>query len=246
MKFNVRTIHKNHPVRTTILIFVSLIVIAAGIYAYLSFVHWSHLTGNATTATTSLKSSIDEKLSAGTSVTPETIGAVITDFEAEFGSTPCESPDAYSWQTIIPAAADAKASCDTTFTAGLDTIDRLKTLMNFMNAQEVGAATIEGAINDTSETDYAANQQLWDGVNSNLPTVDVFESTRAVITDVSEAISDAYGAVAEAITNEDRSGLDSAIEDLDSAYSRLPEVHTEAAVIQTSLIENFLTAYDQL
>jgi len=238
-----------HPKRVIIIALVSLLVIAAGIYAFLSYQNWQQFDQRSQASAVSLKTAIDESLGNESSAeTPaEQIDKVINNFEDTYGDTPCETTSLYSWQTVVPAVNEMQNSCTSRSSSTLAVINALKPLSQFLKDQKVAAATIAATIEATKEpSDYSVAATLWQENTKTLPGTEQFAPVTNKINEVTGLISSAYSALASASTVEDKAAFDAAITSLQTAYQTIPSIHAIALEAQTSLTTAVTEAYKKL
>ena len=251
MKFKATRISVKHPKRLIVIIISVVVFLALATYGVLSYLHWQTYDKDSQKAATSLKTSVVDSFDAEkTQATPTTqIDKVVKDFEKTYGSTPCEVPSLYSWQTIIPQTKELREQCDQKFAAALEVIKKLKTLSQFLK-DEAKAATLLTATLEATETptDYAAASASWKAASESdqLSNTAEFKDIHSKFTEVTAIISTAYGALATAVKNEDKAAFDAANTELVAAYGLVDGLKTKVLLDRTALIKSFITLYEKL
>lgn len=251
MKFKPSRISIKRPKRLVIIIVSALLVITLAGYGIFSYLHWQKYDQDTQKAASSLKTAVADSLGTGkTTAAPVTqIDAVIKNFEVAYGSTPCEISVWYEWQTVIPQLKDLRSRCDQQFATTLDTVSKLGTLSQFFKDESTAASLLVATLEATkAPTDYTAASAAWKAATESdqLSKDPHFKTIHDTFTEVASAISTAYASLAEATKNESKSGLDSTTTELQTAYGRIDELKTTVLQERTTIIKNFITAYEKL
>lgn len=227
----------------------AVVVLAALTYGLLSYFFWSHYTEASTTAPDSLKSAVERSLSGGDALPQTAIDTVVKDFEKKYGSSPCETPSLYHWQTVLPSLKASEDTCQQKFSQSLEVIKKLKTVSTFFKNEKVAADLFIATIESTkAPTDYAAASSSWQSLadSDQLPSGDTFKTLRESSIDVATGISAAYASLAQATKDENKAGFDTATTDLQTAYAKLDELKTSVLQKRTELIKAFTDEYEKL
>jgi hypothetical protein len=142
-----------------------------------------------------------------------------------------------------------RTTCDDRFKVALEVIATLKPLSQYLKDEQEAADLFTATVEATkAPTDYAAASAIWKSAaeSNDLSTKDNFEVVTTKSIEVATAISDAYAALATAVSKEDKAGLDSATTALQAAYSELDVLKTTVTTERTAVIKLFVTAYDKL
>ncbi len=251
MKFKPTRITIKHPKRLIIIIVSVIVVAALAMYGTLSYLHWQTYDQDSKKAATSLKAAIDSSLgSDDTSPSPQVqIDTIVTDFEKAYGTDPCGVSSWYRWQTVISQLNEMRDTCTSRFETALKVIKTLKPLSEFLTdekkASEVLATTTEAT---KAPTDYAAAASIWKNASEStqLSDADNFMAITTKFTEVASAISAAYTALADAISNEDKAAFDTTTANLTAAYTGIDQIKTTVNEERTKLVSTFITSYKKL
>lgn len=249
MKFKPNHIHIKHPKRLVIIISVAVVVLAALTYGLFSYFFWNHYAEASTTAPDSLKSAIVRSLSGGDTLPQTNIDTVVKDFEKTYGSSPCDTPPLYHWQTLLPSLKASEDTCQQKFSQSLEVIKKLKTVSTFFKNEKVAADLFTATIETTkAPTDYAAASSSWQSLadSDQLPSGETFKTLRESSIEIATGISTAYASLADAVKNENKAGFDTATTSLQAAYARIDELKTSVLQKRTELIKAFISEYEKL
>ena len=237
-----------HPKRVIIITLAALLLIALGVYTFLSYQNWTTLQQRSQDATSSLKKAVDSSLGAESPAEDPAaqIDTIIAHFNKTYGTNPCDISNAYSWQTILPAIKEIKTNCATRSATAIALIDTLKPLSQFLKDQKSASALIAANIEATKNpSDYAAAATLWQDTTKLSETAS-FKPVADKIKEVTASISAAYAALAAASKAEDKAAFDTAISAFQTAYATIPNINTVATETQTALITKAVEAYEKL
>jgi hypothetical protein len=237
--------------RIVIIVIAGLLVIALAVYGFLSYVTWRDLDQESKQVSSSLKTAIDESLGAEKeALSPTTeMKTLISDFDKKYSETPCGAAPWMSWQTVIPQVKTITAECDERFSNALAMIASLKPLIAFIEHEKIASDLVTASIKATkAPTDYTAASATWKATAESpaLENTDVFQPVADKITEVSTDISKAYNALVAAAEDEDKTALDEAIEDLQTAYKAIGTISTLTASERQALVLVIADAYDAL
>ena len=240
-----------HPKRVIIISAVALVLLAVGIYAFMSYQNWNDLEKRSGEASAALKSKIETTLGSKESSTPvaDQIDAIVKDFERKNGENPCESPRLYEWQTAFPALKSNKTTCEQKLANARATIDTLKPLSTFLKDQARATTVLMATIDATkAPTDYTAASASWKTLSTSGELTQTSDSTPISVSIIASAerISTAYAELATANKDETRTAFDQALEKLKVAYGTLVTVTGSSQVEQTRLVNAIITAYEKL
>lgn len=240
-----------HPKR--LIIIIASIVVALGLITYgiFSYLTWRGLDEHSQTASTSLKTAIDDSLGTDEpSKLPSTqIDTLVSDFDKKYGDQPCDVSPLFSWQRFIPAVKDISNSCDQRFATAIGVIDALTPISQFLKDEKIAADLVTTTVTTTADpADYAATAAVWKSLTdaTSLPTSADFKPITDKIKEIASTISVSYDKLVAANTAEDKVAFDLADSELKAAYGSIPTLATLASSQRDALIALFITAYDKL
>lgn len=228
----------------------ALLVIALALYIFASAHAWN--TANAATAQASsaLKTSVDTKLATSTAPasTQTALDSILKSYNDSLKQGPCELSSLYEWQSNLPWLKDSRQKCLSTSKSADDLATALKNMQTFLKEEAGTAALVKGPSSVTDDTDYAAMSAAWKKVadDKSLVTDDAFKPVGVKVIDVSNAISDAYTALAAANTKQDKTAFNNASTALSAAYAQLSDVKTTANEARANLVDAVVKAYSAL
>lgn len=252
MKFQPSRLSIRRPRKKVVIIIAAIIVVAGLItYGVFSYLHWQQYDKESKSAPSYLKSNIDTSFKTDMAPTDQAfeLDKIVTRFEYTYGKNPCEVSVWYSWQTILPQLKAMRTNCDDRFADTLKVRDEIKTLSQFFKDEKKTAELIATTIEVTkAEKDYAKAGKMWKLLadSNDISKRDNFKKIHDETVDTSTAISDAYTALANAISKENKAEFDTAVSALGTAYAKLDGLKITAAETQTEVIKTFISAYEKL
>lgn len=236
--------------RIVIISIASLVIIALGIYGFISYTVWRDLDQESKQVASSLKTAVDKALG----VEKETMSplsemkTLVSDFDAQYNAQ-CQTSPLFGWQTIIPQVKTINDECTRRFSHSLEFITSIKPLITFIENEQTASALLSSVIEATrGPTDYTAASAAWKTVADSIELNDAgaFQSVADKTKEVASDISTAYTSLASAVKNEDKTAFDDAVTALDTAYATIVDISTLAASKRQALIDTLANAYDQL
>ena len=240
-----------HPRRLIIIAVVMLLGAGIVTFSTFSYLNWRAVSDRSGRAQTTLKSLIDASLgnSASTEPVKGQIDTIIKDFNEMYGVNLCTSPAYFQWQTVIPALKDIQNTCNSTFSDSLAVIQGLKDLSVFIALEQSSAESVKTAITSTAKsTDYTASAKVWSdlAIRYSSKANTNFQSVEVKIISAATDIATAYSALSTALTAENKSGLDSALSELQIKYAVLADIATTAVSAKTKLVDTLANQYIKL
>jgi cbb3-type cytochrome oxidase subunit 3 len=251
MKYRPTRISPRHPKRLIIAIVAAVFVFGLATYGVFSYLYWREFNQNSQQASRYLKSTIESSLGSDdtTPVPSAQIDIIVTDFEKNYGTNPCEVSIWYSWQTIITQIKDMQNTCEQRFAVALDVISTLKPLSIFLQDEKKAADLMAATIKNTkTSTDYTAVSVAWQATadSTELSTNNEFKVVHAKYTEVSNGISAAYATLASATSNENKAAFDTASTNVQTAYTGIDQLKIVVDDERMKLITVFINSYEKL
>lgn len=243
------------PSKKRVILIVSIVLgvllISAGVYAWLSVQAWNTASETTATASNNLKKSVDDTLA--TENVPESTQVALYEIVKDYNETlvkgPCELPSLYEWQSNLPWLKETRQKCLDTAKNSDKLATTLTDLQSFFTEETATALLVRQAAESTSSaTDYTIAADTWQKLadNKSLTADTVFKPVAAKTAEISKGIADAYSALATANKEENKAAFDTAKNNLTSAYARLAEIQSVSTETQTALVDAVVKAYDNV
>lgn len=252
MKFSAPRIRIPRPRKRVVIIsIVAILVIALGVYGFISYTTWRDLDQESKQVSNSLKTAVNEALGAEREdISPAAeMKKLVSDFDKKYSEAPCHVSPFMNWQTIVPQVKTIVSECEARFDNALTVIASLKPLITFIEHEKKANELFMAAVETTkAPSDYNAASATWKTLADSAELTDTgeFQLVGAKIKEVAGAISTAYASIATAMKDENKTALDDGIKNLEASYASASEIATVTTAHRQPLIIAIAAAYDAL